>query len=422
MKSKLTENLGLKIISLLASILLWAIVTTISDPAVSTTFYNVPVELLNTDVITDSGRVYHVIDDTDVIPRVTVRAARSVISELSAADIVATADISDLSSLDTISIRLDTKSYQEQILSISGSIDTVKLSIENQKTKTLALTTEISGDPAEGYVIGSATPDQNLVKITGAESLVDSVSKAVAEIDVSGFSQNIETAADIYLYDADDKEIKDEDLEVNMTKVQVSVSILETKTVPVIFNVSGEPADGYIDTGDILSDKDTAYICGSTSAISDIEELQVDAEAISIDGEKDDVTATIDIRDYLPAGVRLVNEDDAVYEVTVKIEPESSKHISISTDDITVTGVPDGYSATVAVDEGTTVDLTGLSSQINSLNKNSISPTVNVESYFESSGKEIAEGFYTVNVTFELPSSVRSTKTIEAVLHVVKKD
>ena len=258
MKSKLTENLGLKIISLLASILLWAIVTTISDPAVSTTFYNDPVELLNTDVITDSGRVYHVIDDTDVIPRVTVRAARSVISELSAADIVATADISDLSSLDTISIRLDTKSYQEQILSISGSIDTVKLSIENQKTKTLALTTEISGDPAEGYVIGSATPDQNLVKITGAESLVDSVSKAVAEIDVSGFSQNIETAADIYLYDADNKEIKDEDLEVNMTKVQVSVSILETKTVPVIFNVSGEPADGYIDTGDILSDKDTA--------------------------------------------------------------------------------------------------------------------------------------------------------------------
>ena len=84
--------------------------------------------------------------------------------------------------------------------------------------------------------------------------------------------------------------------------------------------------------------------------------------------------------------------------------------------------MPDGYSATVAVDEGTTVDLTGLSSQINSLNKNSISPTVNVESYFESSGKEIAEGFYTVNVTFELPSSVRSTKTIEAVLHVVKKD
>ena len=124
--------MGLKVISLIASFFLWAVVTSISDPAVTQSFYNIPVTLQNTDIITGASRVYEVLDQSDVIPRVTIRAPRSVISEISSSDIEATADIQELSSLDTITIRLSTKAYQDKIMSISGSIDTVKLNIENR--------------------------------------------------------------------------------------------------------------------------------------------------------------------------------------------------------------------------------------------------------------------------------------------------
>lgn len=43
------------------------------NPTTSKSFYNVPVVLENTDAITESGRVYQVLENSDVISRVTIR-------------------------------------------------------------------------------------------------------------------------------------------------------------------------------------------------------------------------------------------------------------------------------------------------------------------------------------------------------------
>lgn len=71
---KLTHNIGLKIASVLLAVVLWLVVISINNPTTSESFYNIPVTLLNTDMITDSGRVFEVLDGTDNISRVTVRA------------------------------------------------------------------------------------------------------------------------------------------------------------------------------------------------------------------------------------------------------------------------------------------------------------------------------------------------------------
>ena len=129
MKNKLTNNLGLKLASVFFAVIIWLVVNSINNPTINDVYYNIPVKLLNTELITDSGQVYEVLDNTDVISRVTVWAPRSVISELDEENIVATADVSELSSLDTISIKLTTNISSGDISRISGSIDTVKLNI-----------------------------------------------------------------------------------------------------------------------------------------------------------------------------------------------------------------------------------------------------------------------------------------------------
>jgi hypothetical protein len=136
-------------------------------------FYNVPVKLTNTNLITDAGDVYMILDDSDVIPVVTVTAPRSIIDSLGEENIIATADVKNLSSLNTISISLSTNKYYNKIESISGSIDTVRLSVEKKASAHFTLKVNVTGTPASGYVQSDVTagtePDPSVRSGIGRE-------------------------------------------------------------------------------------------------------------------------------------------------------------------------------------------------------------------------------------------------------------
>ncbi len=87
MKEKLTNNLGLKILALLFSVVLWIIAININDP-VSQDNYSITVQLTNTNSLAAAGKYMEVVDDSDHI-RVTVRGTRTALSAFSSKDIVA---------------------------------------------------------------------------------------------------------------------------------------------------------------------------------------------------------------------------------------------------------------------------------------------------------------------------------------------
>ena len=126
MKNKLTQNWGLKLVSFLFAALLWLIVTNINDPITDLRATDEPVTIRNTELITERGQVFEVLEDTDVIDSVTVYAPRSVIASLNKSDVVATADINDLTSLDTVPIKITTSKHSDKLESVKASIDSVK--------------------------------------------------------------------------------------------------------------------------------------------------------------------------------------------------------------------------------------------------------------------------------------------------------
>ena len=97
----LTNNFGLKLLSVGLAFVLWVIVAQISNPVGTVTFSNVQVTLINADQLELQGKVYQVLDQTD-IAKVTVRAPESVISTLSASDITAIADLAEISEDGTV--------------------------------------------------------------------------------------------------------------------------------------------------------------------------------------------------------------------------------------------------------------------------------------------------------------------------------
>ena len=125
-KYKFMNNLGLKIIALVFSAFLWLIVVNLDNPVSSSTFTNIPVTIVNDDIITSAGDVYQVLGDQSV--SVVVYANRKVRQNLSADDIVATADIKEMDSI----------SKQTELL-VSNKLETYEqfFSFKTQKEKEL---------------------------------------------------------------------------------------------------------------------------------------------------------------------------------------------------------------------------------------------------------------------------------------------
>lgn len=425
MKNKLTRNWGLKLGSFIFAAILWLIVTNINDPVGTFRVYNVPVQIQNADLITKSGQIYEVLDNTDVIDVVTISAKRSIIDLLDENNIVAVADMNDLTSLNTIIIRLSTNKYNDKLESITGNIDSVKLNIENKMTKTLPLRTDTTGTVKDGYIVGDITTEQNLVEITGPESIISQIKRASATVNVSGFTSNIDTDAVVHLYDENDNEILSSSIVKNINKVRVNVDILQTKTIPINLNVTGTPARGYQATGEVVSTKDSVVIAGKAKAIDNINSIDIPETVLDISGAVESLEKIINLNDYLPDGVILAEEGfQGRIQVTVTVEQEVELPVTIPINKIHIINVPEGFEAKIT-EEGDTCSLTvvGLARDIEALDTTSIIAAVDVTAYMESRNMEhMSEGTYMIELVFNLDETVALKEMVRVKVDVTEEE
>ena len=416
-KLNLTANLGLKIASLFFAALLWFLVTNINDPVDSVRFSNISVSLRNTSSITDNNKVYEVLDGSDTISTVTVYAPRSIVDSLNRDNIVAVADLDNTTNIDgeyTVAIQLSTNKYSNQIQSVIGSTDSVRLNIEDRASKTLAISATTSGSLAEGYILGDIVTDQNQIRISGAQSVVESVDSASVNVEVTGYTTNIGTNAEIHLYDADGNEISKDKLKVSSTSVGVNVTILATKRVPVTYQVTGVPAEGYAATGVVEADPDTVLLAGRMSVLSGIEEISVSDTSLDITGRTGDLKATIDLSGYLPGNVTFGDEDfNGIATVVAYIEETSEKTMDIPYSQIEIEGIPDGYKAVLDENDTFNITIKGLSDVVNSVKVSDVSGTVDMDKMTRELGqKDDYSGIYQGQVSLSLPGGVTTTDII----------
>lgn len=409
MKNKLTDNLGLKIGSVLFAVVLWLLVTNINDPSIPQKFNNVPVKIINADVITSQGKIYEVLDDTDVVGTVSVLAPRSVIDTINQDNIVAVADMNDLTTLDTIAIKFSTNRYNDKLDSITGSIENVKLNIEDKKSGTFALKATTSGSLEAGYIIGDVTTDQNLVRVSGPESVMSQINRAEVDVAVTGFTSDIKADAEIRFYDVDGTEVPKDRLDTNIDSVLVNVEILAAKEVPISYSIAGTPAEGYRLTGVVDSIPATVLLAGRSSVLKDLSALEVPETALDVTGLKENLETVIDLKDYLPDTVEFGNPAfDGKVSVTVHIEQEVTRNLTVAEKDILLTNMPEGFRGTVSAYESEfTIQVAGLAADINGINASQIFGTVDVAKLLEDGTiDEVAEGYYDVPLSFNLPDNV----------------
>lgn len=412
-KDKWKKNIGLKILSVLFAVFLWWLVVNIDDP-IGTKKYTVDVLVTNPEIITNAGKSYQIIDDTKNVT-VTVKARRKVLDEIKKSYIVATADLREMQD-SSVPIRVTVTGFEGEYEDVAANPRNIQVKVENTQKKTFPITTVAIGSPRDGYVVGSMTASPKTVDISGPESSVAKISKVVAKVDVSEMSADSTTQAQLIYYDAADNLIDKTLLTSNCDKngVSVDIDMWKTKELTLNFDTSGiSPAEGYLFTAIEVEPK-SVEVSGNPELLRGMTEIAIGKQALEKTDMKETEEVIVDIKEYMPEGVSLVDADAASVVVRIVLERAGTKTLRLPTGSITVLNASEELQMTYAALE---VELTfsGTAENLEKLTSESIIASIDLKDYK-------TEGNYTIPVKVtELPGGCTYTEGAAVKIELTKK-
>lgn len=411
MKDKLKNNLGLKIVAIIFAVLLWWIVVNIDDP-IDTKQYVVNVTVTNTEVITNAGKSFQILDDTNSVT-VTIKGRRKVLDEIKSNYIVATADLREMQD-SSVPIRLKVVGYEGDYEAATAYPQNMQVRVENTQKKTFPITAVSTGNPRDGYVVGTMTSSPQTVDISGPESMVAKINKVVAKVDVSEISTDTAIETELIYYDAAENRIDKSLLSSNCDKngVTVSVDIWHTKKVSLNFDTSGiKPASGYVFTG-IEVEPQMLRVAGTTEYLNATTQLDIKAEELKKTKVDANEEVIIDITKYLPEGIILADSDGNHVVVRIIVEKAGTKSILLPVGAIQIENAPEKFALEKGPEQEVELQFSGSKEALESLTSENITAKVDLKKFTET-------GTYDVPVEItELPEECTyiGSATVQIVL------
>lgn len=405
MREALTKNWGFKVLALGFSFLLWLAVVNVQDPVMTKTFTGVPVTVVHPEIITNRGNTYQVVEGTETVS-VVVKAKRSDMEKLKADSIVATADMKNLDTKSGTLIPIDvtiTASVRNsyEAYAIPGNI---QIQIEANKTKSFPITVNTSGNLKDGYVLGEAKANPEKIEISGPESVVTSIDKVVASVQLNGESEDTELEARLEIYDANGKSIAMTTLEDNLNgeTVKVSITVQQKKNVAVYFDTSGiQVADGYV-LEDVSAEPETIEVVGEADELDKIDSIKVPAEALQETNLAETVERTVDVANYIPRGLRVLDETKgAPVVVKITVAKAGTKRFEFPIGSISVLNLPNGYKVSYDTTGNIEIAVIGTKEELDSMSE------LEQGSVYINLIDMKSEGSYTVPLEIVLPNGVQ---------------
>lgn len=378
----LTNNLGLKLLSIIAAVMLWLIIVSIDDPVAYQDFSGIRVTMLNEDTVTDRDKVYRIEDNSDIIS-IRVQAKRSVLAKLTPEDFTATADMEKNIKFDNlVGIEVTCNNRNVKSTDITKSRENVVIRIEDASSEQFNVVVNQIGQEGEGYLVGMAVPEQSLLQISGPASVIAEIRRVVVDLNKTGFTTDQIKNCEIKIFDNSDNPIDTTYLEYNgkTTGMNVHVTMFKKKTVRLHVDYTGTPERGY-SFKELTFKPDTIEIAGTTEDIADLREIVIPGEAVNIDGITEDTQINVDVTKYLPENIRLADEKDASVAVQITLEKKQGKTVRIPVSDIDVRNTPQGFNISFGDLDEVEFVIMGTSAQLAELDEDDISVSLDLEDY-----------------------------------------
>lgn len=412
-KAFFTENIPAKLLALVISTFVWFLVVNTEDPNVTKT-YTITVNVINEEDLIEAGKYYDLTNGNTV--RIMVSAPRSVLNKLSASDFYATADLNYLENDKRVPVDVAAQRYANQV-EIKSKQLYLNVKTENQTSNRLEIQTETVGNLADGYVIDSISTKKDSLYILGRESIISKVDSVKLTVDISGKNSDFTYNGIPVFYDSDGNKLDTKDVIMDTDTVEVSVKLLSVKNVGIEVKTSGELADNLmLDT--IVTNPASIAIKGTASALNQISTIVIPEGLVNLSNITADFTTTVNITEYLPAGVALNDSNQAVVTISVILARDSSKDVVISKDVISIEDIPEGYSANIT-DDTITLRVSAVTSLLNGLDVGQIKVRVNLADCTEGTQLvpaviEMPEGYTASPLSIKVELTSKSTQSTES--------
>lgn len=380
MKDGFKNNIGLKVMAVFFACFLWWTVVNVDDP-IETKKFATEVTVTNPEVITNTGKSYQIIDNTKNVT-VTVKARRKVISEIRTSNIVATADLREMQGT-SVPVRIRIEGFEGSYVEAAANPRNIQVKTEDIQKKTFQITTVASGNVRNGYVVGNMIAEPHTVDISGPKSLIGRIYKVVARVDISELMEDAEIKAELTYYDSADNIIDKTLLSSNCDKngVSVKVTLWKTKSIGVKFDTSGiKPAAGYAFEGIEVAPQ-TIEVAGESSVLDATARIEVGAEALRKVGITENEEVVVDITEYLPKGMILVDEDNSNVVVRIILEKAGTKSIPLPVRSIQINHLAEDLELAYGPEQEVELLVEGAREVLQSLTSEQIIASIDLKEY-----------------------------------------
>ena len=378
-------------LSLLIAFGLWMYVITEVSPGSEWTYYDVPVKLEGETVLKERGLIITGISSTNV--DLTLSGNRSDLNELNSSNITLKADMTKIYDPGTHKIGYD--------ISYPGNVASNAFNRVNQYPDSIVVTTErliinkeipvniiYQGKAADGYVVRRAdvVMDNEVILVTGPESVVNQITQAIINIDLDGQTESISQNYRFTLCDSDGEGVDSEMITVNTEEVHVDLTIHRKKQVDLVVTVV--PGGGATDADvEITLSTESIWISGSDIALEQVGDT-INLGTINLADYENNTKLTFTIPVY-----EGVTNDSGETEVDVSVRFEGLMTKDIVIEEFRTIGVPEGYEAQI-ITEKLTVKVRGPYELVNKLTARDIIATVDF------TGEEAGDATMRVNIEF----------------------
>ena len=317
----LSRRFWMKLLSLLLAILLWNYVVTSNRLITrSKTLSGLSGYVTSQSTLTTYGLALKD-DPTELIDEVSVRleVAQSDYSAVSADNVQVTLDLSKVRTAGTQEVPLKATTTYGKVEAIYP--ETVTLTFEPLDSRVIPINVSVGGEKIEDYWYNISRTNPSAITVSGAASIVRSITQARVTTDVSGAEESYVRAEPYVLMDSAGNEVSQTMLTRSSSSITVSTDVYPTKELPISTDIeeviTGRPADGYAVSG-VSVQPESITVAADQELLDGISELLI--EPISVEGLSQSFTARAKISllsDFENASAEQVYVNIAISEKNV---------------------------------------------------------------------------------------------------------
>lgn len=333
----LGKNWTTLILSFLLALVVWGSAVVSANPNQESELV-IPLEVVNQPPNT---MIVNAIPDEVTV---TIFAPQSVIDQIRNEELLECK--ADLSGLEAgtykVPVSVDIPQDLRPIRLRETNPEKIQVTLDNLVKREMPITTEVSGDPAVGYKVGSVDWSAETVIVSGRETQVSKVDTVKAELDISDVDETVSEQIDLVPLDSEGEEVSGVDLEPKSVEVKQQI-ILQGGYRNVAVNVvtTGKVAGGYRLTG-ITANPPTVMLFSENPQL--VEELPgyVNTQTLDLTGVDDYMETILELD--LPEGVTVVGDPTVLVQVNVT----TIKNSMTVTREIEIIGLLPGLKAEVS--------------------------------------------------------------------------